>query len=68
VLGRPLTKAEWTISQLKSELAQDNHIKKYRAVFAEGKGVAWPQHDSFNEQNGINVTNAEEWIQENLRS
>ena len=70
VLGRPFTKAEWTISQLKSELAQDqdNHIKKYRAVFAEGKGVAWPKRDSFNVQNGINVKSAEEWIRENLHS
>ena len=70
VLGRPFTKAEWTISQLKSELAQDqdNHIKKYRAVFAEGKGVAWPKRDSFNVQNGRNVKNAEEWIRENLHS
>jgi hypothetical protein len=70
VLGRPFTKAEWTISQLKSELAQDqdNHIKKYRAVFAEGKGVEWPKRDSFNVQNGISVKNAEEWIRENLHS
>ncbi|MHC2331638.1 aromatic alcohol reductase [Bradyrhizobium sp. USDA 4454] len=70
VLGRPFTKAEWTVRQLKSELAQDpdNHIKKYRAVFAEGKGVAWPKRDSFNVQNGINVKNAEEWIRENLHS
>ncbi|MBB3385838.1 aromatic alcohol reductase [Rhizobium sp. WW22] len=70
VLGRPFTKAEWTVPQLKSELAQDpdNHIKKYRAVFAEGKGVAWPKRGSFNERHGIKVTTAEEWIRENLRS
>ncbi|NEI48004.1 aromatic alcohol reductase [Rhizobium leguminosarum] len=70
VLGRPFTKAEWTAPQLKAELAQDpdNHIKKYRAVFAEGKGVAWPKCDSFNEKKGINVTTAEEWVRVNLRS
>lgn len=70
VLGRPFTKAEWTVPQLKSELAQDpdNHVKKYRAVFAEGKGVAWPKRGSFNERHGIKVTTAEEWIRENLRS
>ena len=70
VLGRPFTKAEWTVPQLKSELAQDpdNHIKKYRAVFAEGKGVAWPKRGSFNERHRIKVTTAEEWIRENLRS
>lgn len=70
VLGRPFTQEEWTVPQLKSELAQDpdNHIKKYRAVFAEGRGVAWPKRDSFNERNGIQVTTAEEWMRENLRS
>lgn len=61
VLERPFTKAEWTVPHLKPELAQDpeNHIKKYRAVFAEGKGVAWPKRDSFNGRNGIKVTTAE---------
>ncbi|MBB3426927.1 MULTISPECIES: aromatic alcohol reductase [Rhizobium] len=70
VLERPFRKVEWTVPQLKSELTQDpdNHIKKYRAVFAEGKGVAWPKRGSFNERNGIKVTTAEEWIRENLRS
>jgi uncharacterized protein YbjT (DUF2867 family) len=69
VLGRPFTKTEWTVPQLKAELAQDpdNHIMKYRAVFAEGKGVAWPKEDSFNMRNGLSVTTAEEWIRDNLR-
>ncbi|WP_224153332.1 MULTISPECIES: aromatic alcohol reductase [unclassified Rhizobium] len=70
VLGRPFAKAEWTVPDLLSELARDpdNHIRKYRAVFAEGKGVAWPKRNSFNERNGIDVMTAEEWISENLRS
>ncbi len=69
VLGRSFAKREWLVPQLKSELAldPDNHIKKYRAVFAEGRGVAWPKRDSFNERNGIKVTTAAEWIRENLR-
>jgi|UPI0006489DA9 hypothetical protein len=25
----------------------DNQIKKYRAVFAQGRGVAWPKRDNF---------------------
>lgn len=68
VLGRPFAKTEWTVPQLKAELAQDpdNHIMKYRAVFAEGKGVAWPKEDSFNARSGLSVTTAEEWIRENL--
>lgn len=70
VLGRPFAKKEWTVAQLMSELAQDpdNHIMKYRAFFAQGKGVAWPKCDSFNERKGIDVTTVEEWIRQNLRS
>lgn len=70
VLGRAFTKKEWSVAQLKAELAQDpdNHIKKYRAVFAEGRGVAWPKHDSFNARNAITVTTMREWIQANLRA
>lgn len=70
VLARAFTKKEWSVAQLKAELAQDpdNHIKKYRAVFAEGRGVAWPKHDSFNARNAITVTTMREWIQANLRA
>jgi hypothetical protein len=31
----------------KSLSTPDNLIKKYRAVFAQGRGVAWPKRDSF---------------------
>jgi hypothetical protein len=41
-------------------------IKKYRAVFAQGRGVAWPKAGTLNEQQSIQVTTAEQWARENL--
>ena len=40
VLGRKVQGVEWTVPKLKDELAKgpNNPIKKYRAVFAEGRG------------------------------
>ena len=39
-----------TVGQLDQELKADpdNGMKKYRAVFGEGKGVAWPTEKTFN--------------------
>ncbi|KAL8789339.1 MAG: hypothetical protein Q9195_006866 [Heterodermia aff. obscurata] len=39
-----------TVEQLDRELKADpdNGMKKYRAVFGEGKGVAWPMEKTFN--------------------
>lgn len=68
VLGRPFKRNVWTVEHLILELEKDptHHIKKYRAVFAQGRGVAWPKPGTFNEQQGIPVTTAEEWARQNL--
>jgi len=69
VLQRTFQRREWTVPQLKSELAEDpsNHIKKYRAVFAQGRGVAWEKEASFNHLMKISTTDVEQWISKNLR-
>ncbi|KAB5621412.1 aromatic alcohol reductase [Pseudomonas putida] len=69
VLGRPFKRNEWTVPYLMNELEKDptHHIKKYRAVFAQGRGVAWPKAGTFNEQQAINVTTAEQWARANLQ-
>lgn len=69
VLQRTFQRREWTVSELKAELAEDpgNHIKKYRAVFAQGRGVAWDKDVSFNHRMKINTTDVEQWIGNNLR-
>jgi hypothetical protein len=68
VLGRPFKRNVWTVPYLLQELEKDptHHIKKYRAVFAQGKGVSWPKAGTFNEQQSIQLTTAENWAQANL--
>ena len=68
VLGRPFQTNVWTVPYLMDELRKDptHHIKKYRAVFAQGRGVAWPKAGTFNEQQSIPVTTAEQWARANL--
>ncbi|WP_145130505.1 aromatic alcohol reductase [Pseudomonas sp. URMO17WK12:I11] len=67
-LGRPFKTNVWTVPFLMDELRKDptHHIKKYRAVFAQGRGVAWPKSGTFNEQQLIPVTTAEQWARANL--
>lgn len=67
-LGRPFKTNVWTVPYLMDELRKDptHHIKKYRAVFAQGRGVAWPKAGTFNEQQSIPVITAEQWARANL--
>ncbi|MGB3764428.1 MAG: aromatic alcohol reductase [Ornithinimicrobium sp.] len=68
VLQRPFERVEWSVPHLLDELAgdPDNMTLKYRAVFAQGRGVAWDKSQTFNAQREIPVTNVREWIAENL--
>lgn len=68
VLRRPFKRAVWSVPFLKAQLAQAPHdaIKKYRAVFAEGKGVAWEKSRTFNQQRAIDVMDVERWMRKNL--
>jgi hypothetical protein len=68
VLGRTVRRVEWSLPQLKDELAKDpaNAIKKYRVVFAEGKGVSWDMGKTFNAQRGIELVGIERWAKEHL--
>ena len=55
------------MEELKRELAEEPHdaLRKYRVVFAEGRGVAWDQQSTFNAQQGIAVCGLEEWMRSN---
>lgn len=68
VLGRPFKTNVWTVPYLMQELEKDpsHHIKKYRAVFAQGKGVAWPKAGTFNDRRSISVTTVEQWAKKNI--
>ena len=68
VLQRPFRLVEWTVPILLDELSKDpdNMTRKYRAVFAQGRGVAWAKAETFNARHAIPVTNLHEWIKGNI--
>jgi len=69
-LGRPFSRSVWSEEYLLNELASDpqNMMRKYRAAFAQGRGVAWDKHGTFNQQHNLPVTDVASWIDETLTS
>jgi hypothetical protein len=69
VLGRKVRRVEWSVPVLKDELVKEPNkpIKKYRVVFAQGRGVSWEVDRTFNAQRGIEVMGVERWARENLK-
>lgn len=69
-LGRPFSRSEWSVQYLLDELARDPHnmMRKYRAAFAQGRGVAWDKSGTFNQRHAIPVTDVASWIDANLAS
>lgn len=69
-LGRPFSRSEWSEQYLLDELARDPHdmMRKYRAAFAQGRGVAWDKSGTFNQHRAIPVTDVASWISSNLTS
>lgn len=57
-LDRPFKRSVWTVPFLMTELDSDpkNMMRKYRAAFAIGRGVSWPKEGTFNDRQGIPVT------------
>lgn len=56
--GRTFKRSVWTVPFLMDELKNDpkNMMRKYRAAFAIGRGVSWPKEGTFNDREGIAVT------------
>lgn len=69
VLGRKVDRVLRPLSSLieESEHDPDDSMKKYRAVFAQGKGVAWDIGDTFNGRYNIATTTAAQWARDNLK-
>jgi hypothetical protein len=65
---RPFRRSEWTVPFLMEQLSRDpqNMMRKYRAAFAQGRGVAWNKDGTFNERHAIPVTDVAAWIDANL--
>ena len=68
LLGRKVRRVEWSVPQLQGELAEepDSSIRKYRVVFAQGKGVSWDMDRTFNARRGMAVCSMHQWMRENL--
>jgi hypothetical protein len=68
VLQRPFETVEWSVPLLLDQLAidPDNMTRKYRAVFAQGRGVAWTKGETFNARHSIPVTDLAQWIRDNV--
>lgn len=66
--GIKVERHAWTVPELKRQLAADpdNAMRKYRAVFAEGRGVAWDKTQTFNARRGIAVSGVAQWLREHL--
>lgn len=60
--------AVWDVPQLMRELADDpsNMIKKYRAAFAQGRGVSWGMDKTFNAMTGAKLESVRDWMRANL--
>jgi hypothetical protein len=69
-VGAPFDLAVWSVPRLMQELAQDpaNMIRKYRAAFAQGKGVAWDMQHTFNVKIGTELENVEGWLKANVQT
>lgn len=67
-LGRPFDCTVWSEQYLMDKLALNpqDMMSKYRAVFAQGRGVAWDKKQTFNERHNIPVTDVAAWINANL--
>ncbi|XUY25602.1 aromatic alcohol reductase [Agrobacterium sp. rho-8.1] len=67
-LNRPFSRSEWTVPVLMEELANDpqNMMRKYRAAFGIGRGMAWDKANTFNVSQGVKVTAVSDWIEANL--
>ncbi|MCV4289682.1 aromatic alcohol reductase [Pseudomonas capsici] len=68
LLDRTVERVEWTVPALMADLAAapDDSLRKYRAVFAQGKGVAWPKAHSYNANRQIDTVTVGQWIEQNL--
>lgn len=68
VLSRKVERVKWAMEALSADLAAapDDSIRKYRAVFAAGKGVAWAKPDTYNAQHKIETVNVAQWVENHL--
>ena len=69
-LGKSVQREVWTVDELEKEVRQnpEDTLKRYRAVFAAGKGISWPKEGTYNAVHSIPVTDTEAWLKSHLAS
>lgn len=65
---RRVRREEWSLEFLRGEMERDpeSKIKKYRVLFAEGRGVSWDAEKTVNAQRGMGMMGVEEWLRRKL--
>jgi len=68
LVGRTMRREQWSVPYLRTELANNpsDAMRKYRAVFAEGRGVAWKKEHTYNAAHGTQTSTIAQWAQQNL--
>lgn len=66
VTGRKVKREVWSVEHLKEELRTDpeNGLKKYRVVFAEGRGCWWDLERAWNFKNGVETVGVKDFMLE----
>lgn len=59
---------EWGVEFLREELEREpeSQMRKYRLLFAEGRGVSWDMAETINVKRGIETVGVERWLREKL--
>ncbi|KIW12044.1 hypothetical protein PV08_09318 [Exophiala spinifera] len=67
-LNREVVRQVWPLEYLRAESRKDpaDKLKRYRVVFAEGRGLSWPKEKTWNAQRGWELMGVEEWIRQNF--
>jgi len=64
VTRREFQKTEWTLDKLRADLAAapGDVMTRYRAAFALGDGMWWDKSNTYNERNGLETVDVEEYL------
>ncbi|EXJ93592.1 hypothetical protein A1O1_01984 [Capronia coronata CBS 617.96] len=62
-----LVRNVWPLEYLREESRRDpdNQLKRYRVVFAEGRGLSWPKEQTWSWKRGMKMEGVEEWVKKN---
>lgn len=68
VTGQEFEKTEWTLDKLRADLAAapDDVMTCYRAAFALGDGMWWDKAQTYNEREGIETVDIEQYLRARL--